>query len=508
VNGGTIGEYEVFIRSFPTNPFVEDAWKKLFSLTTKNSLLEMPYLDFILKYPDNPMSDEAWYRIRENFITKNPGVSIDSFMVVYPGFPSELDADPFYDHDSELLLPFVENGQWGFMDTSGLVFIPPTYSAASTFHDGLARVMVNTQFGFINFKGEEVVKPYYESATDFYKGFSVVSENNRFGAIDRRGNTVVPVSYDSVKIAGDNLFIVFQDGFCNYLSRLGELIGPSGCIQCGLMQSGYAIGSMTTGMGVLRSDGTVVMDFNARDIQRISNAHFSVKAEGGYAIADTGGRILTKYVFDQVGVYSNGLAAASVDGRFGYIDVKGRSKIPFIFQVLEGFPETACFHDGLAVVSLTGSFGIVDTTGNVLIGDSFDQIRLLGEDLAVVYENGKGALLLVTSESFLTSAEFDSTGFLSFGSLPIFVNGKWGAINTAGKMLLTAQYDVVIPAPQGYHVYKLETGYGVADSKGVEVVDAIYDHASLYNDRFIKLDFAGKFEWFDIDAAKMLTPQK
>lgn len=507
VNKGTVGEYEVFIRSFPTNPFVDDAWRKMFSLLTKNSLDEKPYHDFVKKYPANPMTDEAWYRIRENYINKNPGLSIDSFLLAYPEFPKTLESDPVYDLSSDLLLPFVENGLWGFMDTSGTAVIKPTYTNAGIFHNGLAKVVVNTRFGFINFKGEEVVKPFYQSATDFTKGFSVVSENKLFGAIDRRGNTVVPMTYDSIQIAGDNLFIVYRDGVCNYVSRLGESIDSTGFIHCGPMQSRFAICSKSTGMGVVRSDGHVVIGFYAKNIKRLSDIHFAVLGDEGYALADTSGRMLTKYAFENVGVFSQGLAAASISGRFGYIDKKGKTRIPFIFQVLDGFPEFAVFKDGLSVISLTGTLGIADTMGNVVIGDSFDQIRLLDSGLAMVYENNKGALLQVNNETFLTAAEFDSSGFPSFAALPVSSNGQWGAIDLQGKTLVAIQYEDVIPAPLGYHLVQTVTGYGVINAAGEQVVDAIYDRASLYQERFVKLEFTDKVEWFDTFTAKMLSPQ-
>ena len=507
VKGGSIGEYEVFIRSFPASPYITEAWRRVFSLFTKNSLDEKPYHDFIKKYPANPMADEAWYRIRENYISKHPGANIDSFLLVYPEFPKTLESDPVYDISSDFLFPFAENGIWGYMDTTGAVVIKPVYTMASTFHNGLAKVVVNTRFGFINFKGEEVVPPFYHSATNFHKGFSVVSENNLYGAIDRRGNTVVPMSYDSVHIAGDNLFIVFRDGKCNYLSRLGEAIDSSGFIACGQMESKFAICSKSNGTGVVRNDGHVVHGFNANNIKRLSETRFAIMGESGYAIADTSGRMLTKFAFEDVGVFSQGLAAASIEGRFGYVDPRGKTRIPFIFQVMEGFPDFAKFNEGLAVISLTGTMGIADTTGNVLIGDSFDQVRLLGGGLAVVYENGKGSLLQVNNETFLTAAEFDSTGFISYGSLPVKINGSWGAIDLQGKTLVAVQYNDIIPAPKGFHAIQSDTGYGVLDATGSEVVNAIYDRASIYQERFIKLEFAGKTEWFDTFTAQILKKQ-
>lgn len=258
-------------------------------------------------------------------------------------------------------------------------------------------------------------------------------------------------------------------------------------------------------MGVVRSDGHVIIEFIAKDIKRLSATRFAVLGDGGYALADTAGNLLTRHVFEQIGHFSQDLAAASVDGRFGYIDAKGRTQIPFIFQVLNGFPDFAKFDDGFAVISLTGTLGIADTAGNVIIGDSFDKVRLLGNGLAMVYESDKGSLLEIKHELFLTDAIYDSSGYFSFGSLPVKTNVLWGAIDSKGQQILYPNYLKVDPAPRGFHIFQSQNGFGIIASDGTEAVQPIYEHASIYSDRFIRLDLSNTSDWFDTFTSKMIS---
>ena len=71
-----------------------------------------------------------------------------------------------------------DDGNWGFINTSGKLVIPYTYTReASRFMSGRARVE-NTEGlkGFINKENVVVIPPKYKYATCFYKGYALVRE--------------------------------------------------------------------------------------------------------------------------------------------------------------------------------------------------------------------------------------------------------------------------------------------------------------------------------------------
>ena len=84
----------------------------------------------------------------------------------------------------------------GLMNTNGQMITPPIYKEISSFHNGLARVMVYKEdknfkefypnYGFINTNGKEVVKPELAKATEFYEGMAVVArfDNKDDGELD------------------------------------------------------------------------------------------------------------------------------------------------------------------------------------------------------------------------------------------------------------------------------------------------------------------------------------
>ena len=51
-----------------------------------------------------------------------------------------------------------------------------------------------------------------------------------------------------------------------------------------------------------------------------------------YALCDPEGELLTDFIYEECGVASEGVAAAKKDGKWGYIDEKGKTVIPFEYD--------------------------------------------------------------------------------------------------------------------------------------------------------------------------------
>ncbi len=56
------------------------------------------------------------------------------------------------------------------------------------------------------------------------------------------------------------------------------------------------------------------------------------------------------------GAFREGLASVAIDGRWGFIDVLGNERIPFIWQ------SAGDFHHGRAAVCRGGKWGYIDRT--------------------------------------------------------------------------------------------------------------------------------------------------
>src|SRR5208283_4601113 len=88
--------------------------------------------------------------------------------------------------------------------------------------------------------------------------------------------------------------------------------------------------------------------------------------------------------------FSEGLAAASLNGRWGYIDQSGRWVIQPQFGEAGAFEAAGEFSEGLAPVmngkhfSKTAKFGFIDRTGRYVIAPKFDWAGSFSEGAAAV----------------------------------------------------------------------------------------------------------------------------
>ncbi|GBU14235.1 hypothetical protein AwEntero_28360 [Enterobacterales bacterium] len=124
-----------------------------------------------------------------------------------------------------------------------------------------------------------------------------------------------------------------------------------------------------------------------------------VAAEKGFSghrwgFLDAQGQLVIKPIFDEVGDYHFGVAAAKQKGKWGYIDPTGNWLIQPVFDEAQNFTQS-----GLAVVMLNGKVQIIDSKG-VQAGQALDELT----DSATL-SDGQPALLRIDYKTVLLSPD-------------------------------------------------------------------------------------------------------
>ena len=90
--------------------------------------------------------------------------------------------------------------KYGYIDKNGKLVIPLSFAweGASSFSDGLARIMKEEKYGYIDKTGKIVIPCIYDEAEDFCGGVAVVSLNGEFGIIDKTGKITALGIYDDL----------------------------------------------------------------------------------------------------------------------------------------------------------------------------------------------------------------------------------------------------------------------------------------------------------------------
>ena len=101
--------------------------------------------------------------------------------------------------------------------------------------------------------------------------------------------------------------------------------------------------------------------------------------------------------FDSAGPFSDGLAAVSMSGKWGYIGKNGSCTIPYKYE------QAGKFVNGLARVKLYGKWGYIDQSGNTMIPMKYNMAYDFASGLAKVFDGEKSGYV------DKTGAWFDST---------------------------------------------------------------------------------------------------
>lgn len=93
------------------------------------------------------------------------------------------------------------NGKWGILDRQGKTVLPFEYdhngtrSEAYVYHEGLALIEKGDLFGYADYYGHIVIPPKYTDAFHFSEGLAPV-KTEQWGYIDDKGNYYIPPVFD------------------------------------------------------------------------------------------------------------------------------------------------------------------------------------------------------------------------------------------------------------------------------------------------------------------------
>jgi len=265
-------------------------------------------------------------------------------------------------------------------------------------------------------------------------------------------------SYDFVAAINGSTVQVQLDGLWGIANADGTLLIPCEYEKISTFDADRAV-VMNGGIiyAVDRNNFRVaLLRDSASDFGNLSENRIPVMIGGSWLRA-TGEFVLGTVLFDEIGMYSEGYAAAKTEGRWGVIDIAAGWLIPaeydgiiqdelgrchaqgavfaqrgssvFLFvggqRIGDVYDDARPFSDdGFAAVKRNGKWGFIDTRGRVMIGFRFEDALSFGQHLAAVKKDGHWGYISRNGQIVIDTAFLEAKSF-SNGSAPVLTQYGW-----------------------------------------------------------------------------------
>lgn len=154
-------------------------------------------------------------------------------------------------------------------------------------------------------------------------------------------------------------------------------------------------------------------DLAVKEAMGFSEGLGAVIVDGKFGFIDTKGKIVIEPRFTSANCFSEALSAVEIDGKWGFIDKTGTIVIPIKYDFALSFSE------GLALVKVGKLWGYVDGTGKFAIEPKYEEARSFSEGLANIrfYDKDHIWMSNVERKGRWRSAFIDKSGNMALGPL-------------------------------------------------------------------------------------------
>ncbi|KAA0544881.1 DUF3298 domain-containing protein [Bacillus sp. BGMRC 2118] len=231
------------------------------------------------------------------------------------------------------------------MNEQGKLLTSKPYTYIGTYQESRAIFSVmkdnTTLYGYLDLQGKEVIPANYQTANDFQNKRAIVQLNGTYQLIDPYGTVKQTYTYPFVGMQGEGLLAFKkEDNFeakYGVMNLAGEVVIPPSYSSFQPFEQGLAVVNVaedyTNKIGVINKTGEFVIQPIYNDVILLGENRIAVgkaiqKDEpyrgSQYAIATSGGALLTDFEFTHVLPYQRGFASASTPNFTFFINRYGK----------------------------------------------------------------------------------------------------------------------------------------------------------------------------------------
>ena len=342
------------------------------------------------------------------------------------------------------------------------------------YEENILKVQKDGKYGLINLDGKEILACTYDEINVIpgTKSVYVTTLNNEEGLVDSKGSIIIDNKYaeiTSLTNKYENGFIVKNDqgkyGVINYDKTIG-LEEKYDEIKNVYGNSMYVVKEANT-WKIVNSEGESFLENKFEDVKEINTENVTIKAQGKYGVLNLQGEVQIPEVYDDLNYAFSNYYIAKNNDKYGIITTSNEPALDFNYKYIKYIDnagiiqaETENLESDLLDKEL-----VVQTKGiitEINQAKNYFRIRKNGEYLYYNFrlEEKLNTEILGTNTLFLSKKDGkygyvnekgivvvdyiyeDATEQNKYGYAAVKQNGKWGSIDSKGKIVQQCTLDL------------------------------------------------------------------
>ncbi len=364
--------------------------------------------------------------------------------------------------DQKALQAFRKIEGWSLIDRASNTLSQKNYDWIGAQNKNLFPVMNNHFYGAVSTSGKEIIHCVYDSLVEISTDLMVVKFKNQYGIINTHEDWLVAPQPQPLHLINNLL----------YWQKQGANI-------------------------LLRNFKGDIVYFTDNRLEFKANFFIEYLTDGTEKTIDYQGRLINRSSppsIDNVeGIFkaSEGMRGVKRDGKYGFIDERGR------LRIANRYDDIGEFHEGLTSFKLIGKWGFLNTSDQVIINPNYEKVSHFRNGLAIVYRGNKCGVINKNGNPVLTF-KYDSIHYLSDKKFLLFAGGKRGLADEHGSILIDPRFDHLTQLDNDLVVVVIDGKSGALTATGLNVIPIIYERLSFdkKNNQFLAFKKSG---WKEVE---------
>ncbi len=375
-----------------------------------------------------------------------------------------------------------KNGKFGLLRTNQTVILPITFDSL-ILQGHLIRARWNDQgqikWDLYDTVGVKKTETSYEQMGPFTDHIFPVVKRGYAGGIDRLGKEVIACVYDSLGESDDEHMVIKFRGQYGIITLSDQWKVPPQRNRIHLLP-GYLLMERHGNLNVIKDFSGKIIYFTEHPLSSFPDHLLEKLQDGTEKEINFQGQIVNRKIAvigqgQQFFREHEGLTVVKRDGKYGFVDSRGRLRIANRYEDADNF------HEGRASIQLLGKWGFIDKHDEIVVQPTYDRVTRFHLGVAWVTRNQKEGLI-DSMGSVLLELRYDSIQPLADGSFVLISQGMKGLANPRGKVLIEPRFER-LELTDAHHVIVRQNGlYGVLTRDGLSVIPLVYDNLIYQKD--------------------------